>query len=169
MESQHRLRKNQYSSPLLVCVRIFCLSHAYRISNLSRNKECFIFLYKNVILLHYMAIHQIFLILLTVIEYSYLAIANIPCYLPVVGIEPAISRWFHLEALLNQTPISIAPCVQWEWSYNNEEVDNSPITLIKKTSYLVGIWIFYKLMYQCCKKWFSPLSQTDLNGTLSLG
>ena len=32
-------------------------------------------------------------------------------YLPVVGIEPTTSRWFHLEALLNQTLISIVLCV----------------------------------------------------------
>ena len=36
---------------------------------------------------------------------------SILCYLPVVEIELTTSRWFHLEALFNQMPLSIAPCL----------------------------------------------------------
>ena len=36
-------------------------------------------------------------------------------FLPVVGIEPATSRWFHSEALFNQTLLSTASYVQHVW------------------------------------------------------
>ena len=48
-------------------------------------------------------------ILLTIIRYKCWAIIIIICYLPVVGIELATSKWFHLEALFNHTPTSVAP------------------------------------------------------------
>ena len=38
---------------------------------------------------------------------------SIPCYLPIVGIEPATSKWFHLEILFNQ--------IQSQLQVNNKE------------------------------------------------
>ena len=55
------------------------------------------------------------LILWTINKYKCWTIVNILCYLPGVRIEPATSWWFYLKELLNQTPISVAPCDYSEW------------------------------------------------------
>ena len=45
-------------------------------------------------------------------------------FLPVVGIEPATSEWFHSEALSNQTPYPL-PHVSLPCKDNNKDEVNS--------------------------------------------
>ena len=66
-----------------------------------------------------------------------LSIVSIPSFQLLVGIEPAISRWYHSEALFNRTSIFAVPCVQLdksEWIFGTYK-PNVSINLWDTTHY----------------------------------
>ena len=89
----------------------------------------------------------IVLIPLAITVYKCQVIVSISCYLTVIEIEPATPRWFHSEAVFNQTSLSC-----WtrqietpeegrriyhpkRWECNNENENNSKDILNDKKYY----------------------------------